>query len=225
MLADLGLGLNDLGTIGAFHPVLVLEDLGDGQIGKLLDLGMVKFMGPDRVDASQIVKLGKQFTGPVAASQVGFFIGYQKDDRFQVFLRHTGVELGTGLFFILVAAVAGTQFIHIDNAAGKGIFAADHHRPAFLFVGEQHVAAGSGMAVLFFKLFPAILENRTVVVKTDENQFGTPAQSITNVIWRGVTAGELFVAVRAIMFLPGYFIAALIHKHFESTSGKSLKIP
>ena len=67
MLADLGLGLNNLGTVGAFRPVMVLEDLGDGQIGKLLNLGMVKFMGPDRVDASQIVKFRKQLTGLVAA--------------------------------------------------------------------------------------------------------------------------------------------------------------
>jgi hypothetical protein len=80
------------------------------------------------------------------------------------------------------------------------------------------------MAVLFLKLFPTLLESRTIVIKADENQLGAPAQPVTNVIWRGVTAGELFVTVRAIMFLPGYFIAALIHKHFEATSGNTLRI-
>ncbi len=155
---------------------------------------------------------------------MGIIISYQKDDRLQVFLRHTGIELGAGLFFILIADVGGAKFILVDNAAGKGIFAADHHRPAFLFIGEQHVTAGCGMAVLFLKMLPAFLENRTIVIKADENQLSTPAQPVTNVIWRGVTAGELFVTVRAIMFLPGYFIAALIHKHFEATSGNTLRI-
>jgi hypothetical protein len=80
------------------------------------------------------------------------------------------------------------------------------------------------MAVLFIKFFPACFEDRTIVIEADEKQLGTPAQPVTDVVWRGATTGKLFLTVRAIMFLPGDFVAALVHKHFESTSGNTLRI-
>jgi hypothetical protein len=80
------------------------------------------------------------------------------------------------------------------------------------------------MAVLLLKLFPAVFENSTVVIETNEKHLGAPAQSVPNVIWRGVAAREWFFTVRAIMFLLDDFITAFIHKHFPATSGKTLMI-
>jgi hypothetical protein len=139
MFADLGMGLDDLGAVFAFDPVVMPKDLDDGQIGFLANFGMAERMAPDRVDALKVVKFPKQLTGPVSAWQMGVFIGQQTYDWFQIFIGYAGVQFGPSIFFLLMADVGGVKVVRVDNAAGKGIFTADHHRPAFVLIGEQHV--------------------------------------------------------------------------------------
>lgn len=69
------------------------------------------------------------------------------------------------------------------------------------------------MAVLFFEFLPALLVNRTVVIKADEEYLGPPAQTVSDMVRGGMAAGELLLAVRAIVFLPGNFVAAFVDKH------------
>ncbi len=53
------------------------------------------------------------------------------------------VENDESLSPAIVNYVARTQeYVVLDNAAGEGVLAADHHRSALFLVGQQHVAAG-----------------------------------------------------------------------------------
>jgi len=63
------------------------------------------------------------------------------------------------------------------------------------------------MAVSFFELFPAVGENGTVIVETDEQDVRSPAQTITDVEWRGLATGKALLAVGTVVFFAGKFDA------------------
>ena len=105
MLAHFGMGLDDLHTVGAFHPVVFFQELFYGQAGLHLDLAVDGLVVADRIYAVKNVQVDQEFTGPFARSQVRTVVKDKGESRGKVVLRHTFFQVLGVYFFFTVAFV------------------------------------------------------------------------------------------------------------------------
>jgi hypothetical protein len=175
MLTALGLCLNDFRAVWALPLEGIFEDGCYGNIRQLADFSMPEGVVADWINASDIAQLSQELTCLMAAFQVSFFIGDEKENRIKIFLCQAGLQLFDRCLFLLVSAALGLYGFGVEGATGKGGLAADHHRSPLFFAGQHHVPKRGPLPVLFFNMLPAILEEQAVVVQTDKKDITSPA--------------------------------------------------
>lgn len=203
ILTALGLCLNDFGAMWALPLEGILEDGCYGNIRQLADFSMPEGVVADWINASDIAQLGQEFTCLMAAFQVSFFIGDEKENRSKIFLCHAGLQLLDRCLFLLVSAALGLYCFGVEGATGKGGLTADHHRSPLFFTRQHHVAKRGPLPVLFFNMLPAVLEEQAVVVQTDKKDITAPAQPIANMKGRSGATTQTGMAMGAEMFFFG----------------------
>lgn len=215
MFANFGLGLDDLGTIGAFLAVVGHEDVPDCHVHYLLDVGVPKFVVAERINAGEVIQFGQQFGGALPAVDVGVLVKQQIEHGLEVFFLNAGVEQQQSAFLLAVAFVLLFEYVDVDHRAGEGLLAADHHRLALGGAGGEHVAAGGGMAVSLFELFPTVGKERAIVVEADKKNIGAPAEAIPHVEEGGFAAGKPLLAMGAVMFFLRQFDTSFSFIHHQ----------
>ena len=91
MLAHFGMGLDDLHTVGAFHPVVFFQELFYGQAGLHLDLAVDELVVADRIDAIEVVQVDQEFAGPFARREIRRVVKDEIEGWGEIAFSHTAI--------------------------------------------------------------------------------------------------------------------------------------